>query len=115
MPASAALAELYPFCDGPAGATSIRRCGASNEGKNEPARGLGIFTTKSPAVVERSCRGCRCAGSSVSGCARRAGADARGRLRIDEGLQHRREHEAHHLAAVGGTQDVGDRQLMHRC
>jgi len=30
----------------------MRRRGASNEGKNDPARSLGIFTIKSPAVVE---------------------------------------------------------------
>src|ERR1035437_3083742 len=30
----------------------MRRRGTSNEGKNDPERSLGIFTIKSPAVVE---------------------------------------------------------------
>ena len=33
-------------------ATSIRRRGASSVGKNDPVRVLGIFTVRSPAVVE---------------------------------------------------------------
>jgi len=33
-------------------ATSIRRRGANNEGKERPGPQLGIFTIKSPAVVE---------------------------------------------------------------
>lgn len=33
-----------------------------------------------------------------------AGADVSGCLGIDESLQHRGEHEAHHLAAVGGVE-----------
>src|ERR1035438_9101502 len=35
-------------------------------------------------------------------------ADLSGRLGIDEGLEHRGEHETHHFAAVGGAQYVGE-------
>lgn len=78
-------------------ATSIRRRGSSRLGKNEPDRSLGILTSTSPAVVDtvlgrvpaRRWFGCRCADSGRH-------RSSRGLCSINQRLQHRREHHAHH-------------------
>lgn len=87
-------------------AWSIRRRRSNSEGKNDPVRSLVIDRSRSPAAVVIVFERTRCGEWSLVDALVRLGADERGRLSVDQLLQHHFQRLTEHVGGVGGPQCV---------
>ena len=88
-------------------AWSMRRRRSSSDGKNDPARSLGICTSMSPAVVDTVLGRCplRCVPRSL-GALVAAGADRLGGFGLDQRLQPGADQLGEHRPGIGGLQRI---------
>lgn len=88
-------------------ATSMRRRGDNNAGKNDPEHSLGIFTVKVPrGGGDQLVAGPVALRGAVLAALVQTGTDALARLGIDHRLQDTAEETAHELTAVGGAEHL---------
>ena len=88
-------------------ARSMRRRRSSSDGKNDPARSLGICTSISPAVVDTVLSRCplRCVPRPV-GALVAAGADGLGGFGLDQRLHPGADQLGEHRPGIGGLERI---------
>ena len=85
----------------------MRRRGASSAGKNEPVRTLrDLHRQVAGGGRDELVAGAVALGRAGLAALVQTGADAGGRLGVDDGLEHPAQEPAHELAAVGGAEHL---------
>ena len=91
----------------------MRRRGASRAGKNDPVRTFADLHCQVPCSGrDELVAGAVALGRASVAALVSVGADVRGRLGVDDGLEHPAEQPAHELAAVGGAEHLEQGRIV---